>query len=56
MLINAKLKSDKWTYTVASSIKLVKGRYRMSAYGTDKAGAFGNSAPPNRRIVQFTLK
>ena len=40
----------------ASTIKLVKGRYRVSAYGTDNGGAFGNSAPPKRRIVQFTLK
>ncbi len=56
VLVNAKLKSGKWTYTVARSIKLVKGRYRMSAYGIDTGGAFGNSAPPKRRIVQFTLK
>ena len=56
VFVGAKLRSGKWTYTVARSIKLVRGRYRLSAYGTDSGGAFGNAAPPKSRIVQFTLK
>ncbi len=55
-LINAKLKPGTWNYTVASSIKLPKGGYRISAYGTDRGGAFGNAASAKRRIVRFTLK
>jgi len=56
VLINAKLQPGAWNYTVASSIKLARGSYRVSAYGTDNGGAFGNSAPAKRRIVRFTLK
>ena len=48
--------SGKWSYTVASKIKLAKGGYRISAYGTDSGGAFGNAASAKRRIVRFTLK
>ena len=56
VLINARLQPGAWNYTVASSIKLARGSYRVSAYGTDNGGAFGNSAPAKRRIVRFTLK
>ncbi|MEA2194157.1 MAG: serine protease [Solirubrobacteraceae bacterium] len=56
VLINAKLTSGRWTYTVAGSIKLAKGSYRISAYGTDNGGAFGTAAPAKRRVVRFTLK
>ena len=38
VLINAKLADGKWSYTVASKIKLTKGSYRVSAYGTDASG------------------
>ena len=56
MLINAKLNAGTWRYTVASSIKLTKGSYRVSVYGVDSSGAFGNTAPTRSRIVRFTLK
>jgi PKD repeat protein len=55
-LISAKRASGRWTYTVASKIKLVKGAYRVSAYGTDGGGTFGNAASAKRRIVRFTLR
>ena len=44
VLINAKLANGRWSYTVASKIKLTKGSYRVSAYGTDGSGGFGNAA------------
>jgi hypothetical protein len=56
VLIAARLGPGTWTYTVAGSIKLPKGSYRVSAYGTDGGGTFGNAAPAKRRIVRFTLK
>ena len=56
VLINAKLNAGAWTYTVASKLKLAKGNYRVSAYGTDASGGFGNAAPTGRRIVRFSLK
>ncbi len=55
ILVKAKLKDGKWAYLVASRIKFRAGTYRVSAYGTDGAGAFGNSAPAARRVVRFTL-
>jgi hypothetical protein len=55
-MIAAKLRSGRWTYTVKRSIKLVKGAYRVSAYGTDSGGTFGNAASAKRRIVRFTLR
>ena len=36
-------------------IRLSAGTYRVSAYGTDGAGTFGNAAPKARRVVRFTL-
>ena len=56
MLINAKLAAGRWRYTVASKIKLRKGHYRVSAYGTDTSGGFGNAASRSKRIVRFSLK
>ena len=56
VLINAKLTAGRWRYTVASKIKLRKGHYRVSAFGTDAGGGFGNAAPSRKRIVRFTLK
>jgi hypothetical protein len=56
VLINAKLADGKWSYTVAKKIKLPKGNYRVSAYGTDAGGGFGNAAATGRRIVRFSLK
>ncbi|HUR83747.1 MAG TPA: PKD domain-containing protein [Solirubrobacteraceae bacterium] len=55
ILIKAKFKDGKWAYLVASRIKFRAGTYRVSAYGTDGAGAFGNSAPAAKRVVRFTL-
>lgn len=56
VLINAKLSAGRWSYTVASKIKLTKGNYRVSAYGTDTSGGFGNAAAAGKRIVRFSLK
>ncbi len=56
VLINVKLNAGKWSYTVARKIRLTKGSYRVSAYGTDGTGGFGNAASAKRRIVRFSLK
>ena len=56
MFVDAKVAAGTWSYIVASKLKLAKGSYRVSAYGTDNGGAFGNSASAKRRIVRFTLK
>ena len=56
VLINAKLAKGRWSYTVAKKIKLTKGKYRVSAYGTDATGGFGNAAATGKRIVRFSLK
>jgi hypothetical protein len=55
-LINAKLAKGAWSYRVSSSIKLGRGAYRISAYGTDNGGTFGNAASAKRRIVRFRLR
>lgn len=55
-LINAKLTPGGWTYTVKRTIKLLKGQFRISVYGVDKAGSFGNSAPTASRVLRFTFK
>ena len=44
-----------WTYRLSTRIKLPAGRYRVSAYGKDTPGLFGNSAPRRARIVTFRL-
>jgi hypothetical protein len=44
-----------WTYRLSKRIKLPAGRYRVSAYGKDTPGLFGNSAPRRARIVTFRL-
>ena len=56
VLINAKISPGTWSYTVASSIRLTKGSYRVSVYGVDASGSFGNTAPTRSRIVRFTLR
>lgn len=60
VILNAKLKKDsktgEWTFNVPTKRPLSAGKYRVSAYGVDKAGVFGNSAPAKARIVRFTLK
>jgi PKD domain-containing protein len=55
VLIKARVRDRKWAYIVPSKIALGAGSYRVSAYGTDGAGAFGNSAPKARRVVRFKL-
>jgi hypothetical protein len=55
-LINATIKSGRWTYTVKSTIKLIRGQFRISVYGVDKSGAFGNSAPTANRVLRFRFK
>ena len=56
VFINAKLAEGRWSYSVAKKIKLTKGNYRVSAYGTDAGGGFGNAAATGRRIVRFSLR
>jgi PKD repeat protein len=55
VLIKARVRDNKWAYVVGRKIKLSAGTYRVSAYGTDGAGAFGNSAAKANRVVRFTL-
>lgn len=55
ILIRARLREGRWAYLVARRIRFRAGTYRVSAYGTDAAGAFGNSAPTRNRVVRFTL-
>ena len=56
ILIRPSLKSGRWSYNPLKKLKkgLSAGRYRVSAYGTDNGGAFGNSAPKDK-VVTFTL-
>ena len=56
VFIIAGLRAGRWSYTTARALKLRKGHYRVSAYGTDGSGGFGNAAPNRRRIVRFTLR
>ena len=48
-LITARLVKDsaggEWTYNVPTTRPLSPGRWKISAYGVDTTGAFGNSAP-----------
>jgi hypothetical protein len=55
ILLKARVRSSKWAYILAKKIQLGAGSYRVSAYGTDGTGAFGNSAPTRRRVVRFKL-
>jgi hypothetical protein len=56
-LLVAKLAKDgSWTFTPSSKTKrLSAGLYRVSAYGVDGTGAFGNSAPSKDGVVRFRL-
>jgi PKD repeat protein len=56
VLIRTRVRGASWAYNIATRLKLVAGSYRVSVYGTDGAGAFGNSAPARKRVVRFTLK
>jgi hypothetical protein len=57
VLIAAKLGAgDAWTYNVSPKVKQPSpGQYRVSVYGSDRSGAYGNSAPENDRVVRFRL-
>jgi hypothetical protein len=48
--------SGSWRYRVPSRIVLVGGRYRVTAYGTDETGIYGNSARRSTRSVTFRLR
>ena len=56
-LIVAKLLNDgTWSYTVSSKVKRpTAGLYRVSVYGADGTGAFGNSAPSKDSVIRFRL-
>jgi hypothetical protein len=56
VLIRPRLLRGNWAYNPLKRLKqgLSAGTYRVSAYGTDGSGAFGNSAPANR-VIRFTL-
>jgi hypothetical protein len=55
VLIRTGTRQGQWAYNLATRIKPVAGTYRLSVYGSDAAGAFGNSAPAKSRVVRFTL-
>jgi hypothetical protein len=56
VLIRVAVRSGKWAYNIPTKIRLGAGSYRVSAYGSDGAGAFGNSAPKRSRVVRFKLR
>ncbi len=45
-----------WMYRVSRRIRLATGSYRVRAFGTDRAGITGNSAPARRRRVRFSVR
>lgn len=59
ILITARLVKNsaggEWTYTVPSTRRLSTGSYKVSAFGVDTTGAFGNSAPKGGSLG-FTVK
>jgi hypothetical protein len=55
--LSATLRSGgSWSYRVPARIVLPPGRYRVTAYGTDETGIYGNSAPAAARSVTFTVR
>ncbi|MEA2181137.1 MAG: hypothetical protein QOF69_322 [Solirubrobacteraceae bacterium] len=56
VLIRPHVSRGIWAYKPLKKLKkgLSAGTYRVSAYGTDNSGAFGNSAPKNK-VIRFTL-
>lgn len=58
-LITARLVKNsaggEWTYTVPTTRPLSTGTWKISAYGVDTTGAFGNSAPKGASLT-FTVK
>ncbi len=59
ILITARLvkdsKSGEWRYNVPTTRPLSPGSWKVSAYGVDATGAFGNSAPKGTSLG-FTVK
>ena len=55
VLIRTGTRQGRWAYNLATKIRPKAGSYRLSAYGSDAAGAFGNSAPARNRVVRFSL-
>jgi hypothetical protein len=45
-----------WTYRVPARAALRGGRYRVTAYGTDESGIYGNSAPASAGSVRFRVR
>jgi hypothetical protein len=48
--------SGSWRYRVPGAIVLPGARYRVTAYGTDETGIYGNSARSSTRAVTFRLR
>jgi hypothetical protein len=60
ILITARLIKDsttgEWTYGVPTTRPLSPGSWKVSAFGQDSTGAFGNSADPKATTVTFSVK
>lgn len=60
ILITARLIKDsatgEWTYGVPTTRPLSPGTWKVSAFGVDSTGAFGNSADPKAASLTFTVK
>jgi hypothetical protein len=56
VLIRPHVSQGRWSYKPLKKLKtgLSAGTYRVSAYGTDNTGAFGNSAPKNK-VIRFSV-
>ncbi|MEA2151670.1 MAG: Glycine rich protein [Solirubrobacteraceae bacterium] len=55
--LSATLRSGgSWRYRVPGRIALPGGRYRVTVYGADETGIYGNSARSSRRSVTFRLR
>ncbi len=53
--LHATLRSGgRWSYRVASRLR--SGSYRVTAYGTDETGIYGNSAPRAARSLRFRVR
>jgi hypothetical protein len=48
-------RSGSWVYRVPRKVVLSAGRYRVTAYGRDESGIYGNSAPFAARSITFRL-
>jgi hypothetical protein len=56
LLVAKLLKDGSWTFAPSSKTKRMSpGLYRVSAYGADGSGAFGNSAPTKDSVLRFRL-